>query len=92
MPTISEFYGIVIQMFFADHNPPHFHARYGNARAIVRIADGEILEGRLPPVAARLVREWALARREGLEENWRCGQAHVTMSLIAGLDGDGANG
>jgi hypothetical protein len=33
MPTISIFYGIVIQMFFDDHNPPHFHARYGRSRA-----------------------------------------------------------
>jgi len=91
MPTISEFYGIVIQMFFADHNPPHFHARYGNARALVRISDGEIVQGRLPPTAARLVKDWALARREDLEQNWRCGQVHQTMQRIAGLDGEGAN-
>jgi hypothetical protein len=88
MPTIAEFYGIVIQMFFADHNPPHFHARYGSAKALVRISDGEILQGRLPPTAARLVKEWALARREGLEHNWRCGQDYLAMLRIAGPDGD----
>jgi len=69
MPTIAEFYGIAIQMFFADHNPPHFHARYGRARALVRIADGEIIQGELPPTAARLVRESALARNRELAQN-----------------------
>ena len=57
MPTIAYFYGIAIQMFYSDHNPPHFHARYGRAKAIVRIADGEIISGELPPTAVRLVRE-----------------------------------
>ena len=28
MPTISAFYGILIQMFWNDHAPPHFHALY----------------------------------------------------------------
>jgi len=73
-------------MFFADHNPPHFHARYGRARAIVRIADGEIISGELPPTAARLVQEWALARRRELEENWRRGSSHEPMERIAGPD------
>jgi hypothetical protein len=36
MPTIAWFYGIMIQMFYNDHEPPHFHARYGRAKAIVR--------------------------------------------------------
>lgn len=27
MPEISRFYGIIIAMFWDDHNPPHFHAR-----------------------------------------------------------------
>ena len=62
MPTISFFYGIAIQMFFDDHNPPHFHARYGTARAVVRISDGQIIAGELPPTAARMVKEWALLR------------------------------
>lgn len=33
MPTIVQFYGILIQMYYNDHSPPHFHVRYGNARA-----------------------------------------------------------
>ena len=57
MPTISWFYGIAIQMFYNDHSPPHFHARYGQAKAIVRISDGQVISGELPLTAARLIRE-----------------------------------
>jgi len=89
MPTIAYFYGIAIQMFFDDHNPPHFHARYNRARALVRIADGEIISGELPPTATRLVKEWALSRRLELEENWRRGRAHEALERIAGPDGNG---
>ena len=63
MPTIAWFYGIMIQMYYNDHEPPHFHARYGDAKAVVRLSDGEIISGELPPTATRLIRQWALARR-----------------------------
>jgi len=66
MPTIAWFYGIAIQMFYNDHNPPHLHARYGRARALVRISDGEIIAGELSSTARRLVREWILARNHEL--------------------------
>ena len=48
MPTISAFYGIVIAMFFDDHDPPHFHARYGEHRARFAVASGDPLDGDLP--------------------------------------------
>lgn len=86
MPTIAQFYGIVIQMFWDDHAPPHFHARYGRAKALVRISDGEIIAGELPPTAARMVRDWAIARRERLEYNWRCGMERRPMEKIGGPD------
>jgi Domain of unknown function (DUF4160) len=37
MPEISRFFGIVIKMFFDDHNPPHFHAEYGGDLALIDI-------------------------------------------------------
>jgi hypothetical protein len=89
MPTVAYFYGIAISMFFGDHNPPHFHARYGRARALVRISDGQIIAGDLPPTARRMVRDWALERRAELEENWRRTQAHEILERIAGPDGQG---
>lgn len=48
MPTIAIFCGIIIQMLFEDHNPPHLRALYGGDKALVRISDGEIIRGRLP--------------------------------------------
>ncbi len=89
VPTVAYFYGIAISMFFNDHNPPHFHARYGRARALVRISDGEIISGKLPPTARKLVREWALARRTDLHENWRRARVHEELERIAGPDGQG---
>ena len=74
MPTISVFYGIVIAMFFNDHDPPHFHARYAEYRARVAIATGDPLDGDLPPRATRLVKEWAELHRNELEEDWRLAQ------------------
>ena len=71
VPTISEFYGIVIRMFVNDHPPPHFHARYAEHSVRVSIATGEAIDGELPRRAARLVKEWADARRAELEANWR---------------------
>ncbi len=49
MPTIAWFYGIMIQMYYDDHNPPHFHARYGRANAIIRLSDGETIAGEIAP-------------------------------------------
>lgn len=89
MPTVSYFYGIAISMYFYDHNPPHFHARYGRAKALVRISDGQIIAGELPPVATRMVREWASNRRAELERNWELGCRGLTLERIAGPDGQG---
>jgi hypothetical protein len=55
MPPISEFYGIAVYIYYRDHNPPHFHAIYGESEAIIEISTGGILEGRLPRRAAKLV-------------------------------------
>lgn len=54
MPTLSEFFGIVIRMYYDDHNPPHFHAYYGEYEALISIETLELLEGSLP----RRVKAW----------------------------------
>ena len=46
MPIISMFYGIIIRMYLIDnqhHNLPHFHAKYAEFEASIRIEDGEVL-------------------------------------------------
>jgi hypothetical protein len=56
MPIIAVFNGIIIQMFFEDHGPPHVHAIYAGAKALVRIRDGEITRRQLPRKQAKLVK------------------------------------
>ncbi len=69
MPEICRFYGIIIQMFFNDHNPPHFHVVYGDFRAVININD-EIVEGFMPKRALKLVFEWMDLHKPELLENW----------------------
>ena len=70
MPTISAFYGILIRMFFNDHAPPHFHARYGEFEATIEIGSWQILQGKLPGRALMLVQEWAMIHKEELQRDW----------------------
>lgn len=70
MPEISRFFGIVIAMFFDDHNPPHFHARYEKYKVVIDINDLKVKEGKLPPRVLGLVIEWATLHREELIKEW----------------------
>jgi hypothetical protein len=70
VPRISAFYGIIIAMFFDDHPPPHFHAKYGEYQAQIAIASGEVLNGELPRRARALVEEWTELHRGELMEDW----------------------
>lgn len=80
MPRLSAFYGIVIYMYFADHNPPHFHAIYGEHEALIAISDGSVIGGALPRTAGKLVHQWLEIHKDELETNWR--RAQVPDSLV----------
>lgn len=71
MPTTSAFYGILIQMFWQDHAPPHFHALYGEFEALIDIRTLEVMRGSLPRRALALVREWATLHYNELIEDWQ---------------------
>ena len=71
MPTISMFYGIVIQMFWNDHAPPHFHALYAEYEALIDIRTLDVIEGEMPRRALALVLEWAQEHRVELLEDWQ---------------------
>jgi hypothetical protein len=68
MPEISRFYGIVIQMYFGDHPPPHFHARYSGRKAKIDIDTLAVIEGQLPARALGLVIEWAALHQDELRD------------------------
>ena len=82
MPTISSFYGILIQMFWRDHAPPHFHALYAEHEALIDIRTLEVIEGDLPKRALALVLEWAAENRTELMEDWNlCGRMQMPRKI-----------
>ena len=82
MPTICTFYGILIQMFYNDHAPAHFHVKYGEYKAVVDIQTLDIMQGKLPRHAASLVREWGRAHQGELLEDWElCRLKHRPKSI-----------
>ena len=85
MPEISRFFGIVITMYYDDHAPPHFHARYGGDQILVEIENGRVLAGRFSPRLTGLVQEWLVLHREELRENWRRARSEEALERIDGL-------
>lgn len=85
MPEISRFYGIIIRMYFNDHNPPHFHAEYQGEQAEYSIKTLEILAGRVPDRANALILEWASIYRHELLLNWEKAQIPSEIDKIEPL-------
>ncbi|HOD84050.1 MAG: hypothetical protein BWX88_03082 [Planctomycetes bacterium ADurb.Bin126] len=85
MPELSRFLGIIIVMYYNEHNPPHFHAKYGGQRGAFSIADLRLIEGQLPARIIALVLEWAFQHRDELLENWGLVQARRPLRKIAPL-------
>lgn len=69
MPTISVFYGIVIQVFWNDHAPPHFIALYAEHGALINIQTLQVIRGSPPRRALELVLAWAQNHRQELMED-----------------------
>ncbi|MEA3441074.1 MAG: DUF4160 domain-containing protein [Chloroflexota bacterium] len=86
MPRVSEFFGIVIKMFYNDHNPPHFHAEYGEFEAVYSIDTIEVLRGELPRRAHAMVLEWTALYRLELMENWEFAREGLPLKNIDPLD------
>ena len=82
MPELSRFYGIVVQMYYADHPPPHFHAIYAGQKAVIDIESLALIEGQLPARAKGLVIEWATIHQEELREAFRRAAAMETPAKI----------
>jgi len=86
VPEVSRFFGIVVKMFYNDHEPPHFHAGYGGQAAIISIRDLKVLEGSLPPRALGLVIEWAALHQEALMKNWERARRKEPLVRIPPLE------
>jgi hypothetical protein len=86
MPEICRFLGIIITMYFNEHNPPHFHARYGDQSAEIAIETLSIIAGKLPPRVLGLVMEWAALHRQELMDDWELARRQVELKRIAPLE------
>lgn len=86
MPAISRFLGIVIAMYYSEHNPPHFHVKYNEHKAIFSINDLKLMNGSLPNRVTSLVLEWAFIHRDELLENWNLAQVGDNIKDIAPLE------
>lgn len=87
MGEISRFFKIIIRMFINEHNPPHFHAYYGDYKATFSIKTGQMIEGRLPPKKAALVTAWAIIHEKELLANWKALAEGKQANKIKSLEG-----
>jgi hypothetical protein len=85
MPEICRFYGIIIRMYYDDHNPPHFHALYGDDEARVNINTLAVFSGSLPARALGLVVEWASMHQDELKRDWELARKQAKLERIAPL-------
>lgn len=85
MPEISRFYGIIIKMYFNEHNPPHFHIEYQDYEAVMNIETGEVV-GKISRRALNLVYDWLDQHRDELLVNWKRIEERKPLNKIKPLD------
>ena len=85
MPTLAIFYGIVIQLYWFDHPPPHFHARYADHEAQIDIQKAAVLNGSLPKRALSMVIEWTREHQTELMAAWEAASMGTACGRIAPL-------
>jgi len=86
VPEICRFLGMIIAMYYKEHNPPHFHVRYNEYKAVISIDTLALTEGKLPPKVLGLVIEWASINQEALRANWELAQKLSTLRKIPPLE------
>ena len=85
MPEISRFFGIIVQMYYNDHEPAP-PRRYSGQKALIAIETGALLRGYLSPRALGLVAEWAALHRAELLEDWKLARCEAQLKPIAPLE------
>lgn len=82
MPRISQFFGILIYMYYNDHMPPHFHAKWAEHEAIIVIGTKRVYAGSLPKSQLDLVLKWATLHNEELVKNWELARIGKALNQI----------
>lgn len=86
MPIISTFFGIIIRIYFRDHNPPHLHAEHQDREALFDITTGEIIAGQLPRTQRAQITRWIRANQAALADSWHRAYNDQPTFRIRGLD------
>ena len=84
MPTICIFRGIKIYMNWREHQPPHFHAKYGGEEVVIGINDAEVLEGSIPSKQLKLLLGWTVLHQDELMDNWKLAEQKQELFPIDG--------
>jgi hypothetical protein len=85
MPIISSFFGIIIYMYWRDHAPPHFHAKYGDQKITVEIETGKVT-GKISKRAIGLIQEWRELHKNELMADWKMAEDKKAIKQIEPLE------
>ncbi len=85
MPEISRFYGLIVYMFYNEHNPPHIHVKYQENEITIEIESGKV-KGTFPQRALNLVNEWIEIHKKELNDNWELSFKRNPLKKIKPLD------
>jgi hypothetical protein len=85
MPEICRFLGIIIYIYYADHDPPHLHAKYNEEWAKFDLQTLSLTEGKLPKRVHALVVEWMLENQDALMQLWHLAQRHEPLYKLPPL-------
>ena len=85
VPIISRFFGILIYMYWKDHAPPHFHAKYGDDEVVVEIKTGDV-SGNMSKRAFRMIQEWRELHKEELLKDWELAEQKKALFAIDPLE------
>ena len=84
MPILSRFFGIVVYMYWRDHAPPHFHAKYQGQEVTIEIRTGKVA-GQINARALGLIQEWRQLHVHDLEEDWKLAEEKQPLKKIQSL-------
>ena len=85
MPVISRFFGIVVYMYWRNHSPPHFHAKYQDQEITVEVEAGTVT-GHMGRKAIALIEEWRKMHQAELLHNWELARQKKDLHRIAPLE------
>jgi hypothetical protein len=85
MPIISRFFGIIVFMFWREHQPPHFHAKYGDDEVTVEIQTGKVT-GNISPRVLNMVQEWRGLHKDELIADWKLAEEDKPLKRIKPLE------